>query len=536
MLLITLILSLAQFESAGGAAESLHVITTTRNDDGFGEALDGGQDLNGDGYPEILVGQPDANAIRVFSGIDGALLYVKRGVTTQDDHGASVAFTGDVDGDGVSDFIAGAPLYSEFFSTVGAAYVYSGATGQKIHTFIGPTNPQASFFGLAVAGVGDVNADGHEDLIVGARSLDDGRGAIFVYSGANSALLYRVNGQRPYTYLGSSVTGVGDLNLDGVPDFVAGAEDYWNGHGAVFAYSGVDGSLLYEAYGSRESHNFGESIDAAGDVNQDGFPDILIGAPQFGSAPWHGSVFLISGKDGSKIYRWRKPFSHSFGKSVAGVGDMNDDGIPDIAIGSPHVNYGADIQAGSAFLFSGADGHLLHRWIGTYASRLGTQVAQAGDLDGDGRNDVLMSAVNSGTGTVHADKFSTFLSTDSYQVSNSVGGAIQLDLDFPTTVGNHTYQILMSARGIGPLTYGVPIPLAKDQILQQSVHGVYPFATSFGMTGLLDASGNSTATISVAPDSVPHLMGQTYWISAIIRVPGQTATLCSSAASLTIIP
>ena len=140
-------------------------------------------------------------------------------------------------------------------------------------------------FGISVSGAGDVNGDGFADLIVGDQEDDNNgtrSGSARVLSGVDGSVLYNFDGDSADDRLGSSVSGAGDVNGDGFADLIVGAYlDDNNGvsSGSAKVYSGIDGSVLYTFYGDSSGDLFGYSVSGAGDVNGDGKPDLIVGPP-----------------------------------------------------------------------------------------------------------------------------------------------------------------------------------------------------------------------------------------------------------------
>ncbi len=323
-----------------------------------------------------------------------------------DSLGQSVGNVGDVNGDGLSDFIAGA-YQAEIGKGVGYARVYSGANGQILRTVLGSGVDED--FGWSVSGAGDVNADGVPDFIVGAPEDDDngfGSGSARVFSGASGAVLYTFLGDAVDDNFGLSVSGAGDVNQDGYADVIVGATvDFYPVQAPDYArvFSGKTGAVLYTLFGEQgQADKFGYSVAGAGDVDGDGFDDVLVGAPfaSFRGITFHGAVYVFSGRNGHRIRRLAGDADREFlGYSVAAVGDITGDGASEIASGA----WSDDAHgqgAGSIRIWSGGEGTLLYRHFGNVGEGLGTAVAGGGDVDGDGVPDILGGAYDSGKGTV----------------------------------------------------------------------------------------------------------------------------------------
>ncbi len=256
----------------------------------FGAIASAG-DQNGDGHDDLLIGAGLgflAGEAFVYSGDDGSLLrYLDGNLWSGWNFGSAVANAGDVDGDGIDDLFIGDHNYVTVnFDQIGSASVFSGATGALIHQFFGFAPDDR--FGWSIDGGGDVNGDGVSDLVIGAMWVDDGAvdtvGAAYVYSGADAALLFSYLGEFRLGQLGQSVAMIGDVNLDGHADFAIGADiaapNGIKAAGTVDLYSGFDGSLIQRFEGTETNGQFGFSVAAAGDVNQDGRADLAIGEIQ----------------------------------------------------------------------------------------------------------------------------------------------------------------------------------------------------------------------------------------------------------------
>lgn len=247
--------------------------------DCFGSAVAGGVDVNDDGRPDIIVGAPyrsSGGGVYVYSGLDGSALYQFDGENPGDAFGWSVAAAGDVDHDGRGDILVGAIGYAD---STGRAYVFSGATGARLLTFDG--TQEKDRMGFAVAGMNDLNGDGYGDIAVSAVGYDyqgSGRGAVFVISGKDTSQIHFLPGAVDIEY-GYSIAAAGDANNDGFTDLIVGQPSYSGGMGLVHVYSGQTGGYMATYWGQRAGDGMGWSVAAMGDVDKDGHDDVVVGAP-----------------------------------------------------------------------------------------------------------------------------------------------------------------------------------------------------------------------------------------------------------------
>ncbi|KPK47345.1 MAG: hypothetical protein AMJ77_03470 [Dehalococcoidia bacterium SM23_28_2] len=381
----------------------------------FGHSLAVG-DVNNDGNADIAVGSyqedvggnADQGRAYVFSGADGSLLFTLDTPNPQGDayFGHSLA-VGEVNGDGKPDIAVGAPMEDVGGNAdQGRAYVFSGGDASLLLTLDTPGPQALSWFGYSLA-MGDVNSDSKADIAVGAHTEDvagtTDQGRVYVFSGADGSLLFTLDTPNPqaYAWFGVSVA-VGEVNADGKADIAVGAygEDVGgNGsQGRAYVFSGADGSLLFTLdtpnpwWGSY----FGRSL-ALGQVNDDNKGDIAVGAvyEDVGDNIDQGQAYVFSGADGSPLFTLETPNPQAyanFGHSLA-VGDVDDDGKADIAVGAPREDVAHNDQ-GRAYVFSGADASLLFTLDtpNPQASvNFGRSVA-VGDTDADGKGDVAVGA------------------------------------------------------------------------------------------------------------------------------------------------
>ena len=315
-------------------------------------------------------------------------------------YGQRVVGTGDVDGDGVPDLAVLDPTdgAGPLGSSAGRVFVLSGASLATLHD-VGVTGPMEWFQDLAV--LGDVDGDGAADLVIGVRgSLGTaGPGRARTISGATGALLHEITGDQADDGLGRSVAGVGDLDGDGWPDVAVGAPSDRTGlsvTGSVRLCSGVDGAQLDIVFGPDADGAFGSAIAGLGDVDGDGVPDLAVGADN-SNAPGlfaAGAVHGVSGADGSILWSlYGAGAQELLGGHVAALGDLDGDGVREVGVGSPRFD-GPGTGRGVLRVLSGADGTELWSVVGaTDAESFGGPLASVGDVTGDGVPDVAVASV-----------------------------------------------------------------------------------------------------------------------------------------------
>jgi hypothetical protein len=360
------------------------------------------------------------------------------------------------------------------------------------------------WLGRIASNAGDVNGDGFDDVIVGAEGADPNGSSYVVFgkaSGFGATMeLSSLDGSNGFRLDGAlfdrlvSVSSAGDVNGDGFDDVIVGALGaFWNefnfgssyvvfgkasGFGATMGLSSLDGSNGFRLHGAAEHDSSGSSVSNAGDVNGDGYDDVIVGAlgagPNghysgssyvvFGKASGFGATMGLSSLDGSNGFRLDGVAAGDFsGRSVSNAGDVNGDGFDDLIIGAWGADPNGDWSGSSYVVFGKASGFSatmdLSSLDGSNGFRLdgvsehdftGNSVSNAGDVNGDGFDDLIVGApradpngYGSGSSYVVFGKASGFSATmnlfdldvsDGFRL-DGVGGATDWDL-------------LLAARGI----------------------------------------------------------------------------------------
>ena len=407
-------------------------------------------DVNGDGFDDVIVGAPRANPATMssngssylvfgkatgfnaeiaLSGLDGSNGSRLDGGRAGDNgvgSGSPVSNAGDINGDGLDDLIIGAPSFGSDHP-LGISYVVFGKTSSFGATFalstldgesgffIGPGGAHSEF-SSTVSNVGDFNGDGFDEIIIGSpvSGPEVSPGSFIVAYGKASGFApydgnegFAVSAEK-FNTLGNSVSGAGDINGDGFDDVIVSSKNFYDSSSSYVIFGGMgfngnlsslDGTNGFRLIGGVSPIDFwGVSVSDAGDINGDGYDDLITGSyVVFGKASGFTARLDISNVDGSTGFRF------DGGGSLTSAGDVNGDGLGDLLIGgrdansdgsgSSYVVYGKASGFSPIFDLSNLDNNAGFRLDGVAAGDgSGGSVSSAGDVNGDGFDDLIIGA------------------------------------------------------------------------------------------------------------------------------------------------
>ncbi len=433
------------FRGSGSGLGTLSFWSYQSNQSGaqLGASVATAGDVNGDGFADIAVGAwlfhgdlSDEGQAAVFFGRaygpETTASWIGEKNVAGARLGERVAAAGDVNGDGYSDVLVAAPYYDGGNADEGRVYLFVGQpTGLALnHSWSAEGNQTSAFLGGGIGAAGDVDNDGYDDVLIGAPLYDSGgmqdNGAVFLWRGGPAGLgvdgtpanaSWRQDGTQSGEYLGLSVSGAGDVNGDGFADVVVGGYGWSNGqagegHALLFlgASTGLAAAPAWSAEGNQAGMRFGYTVASAGDVNADGFGDVIVGAPEYsGGQASEGRAYVFLGVQGglAVVAQWTAEGNVAqayFGHSAASAGDVNGDGYSDVIVGA----YGYDgdqVAEGRAFVYHGSAVGVgaAPAWTAESnqsASQFGISVSSAGDVNGDGYSDIVVGAPGYQTGGV----------------------------------------------------------------------------------------------------------------------------------------
>jgi FG-GAP repeat/FG-GAP-like repeat len=513
-------LNLSTLNGANGFA----INGITANDQ-LGRSVSSAGDINGDGIDDLIIGANSADPNGSDSGqsyvvfgsrstfsaslnlstLNGANGFAINGLTTGDRSGRSVSSAGDINGDGIDDLIIGAFLAAPNGTSSGQSYVVYGNAAPELD-LNGSNNlvsgfkingiARFDFSGRSVSSAGDINGDGIDDLIIGADRADPNgnlsSGQSYVVFGSRSGFSaninlstltgtngFKINGIAAGDYSGYSVSSVGDINGDGIDDLIIGAfgaDPNGNYSGQSYIVFGsrsgftpdlnlstLNGTNGFRINGIAGGDRSGYSVSSAGDINGDGIDDLIIGANRanpnginnsgqsyivFGSRSGFSSSLELSTLTGTNGFKINGIAANDYsGRSVSSAGDINGDGIDDLIIGADRADPNGNLSSGQSYVVfgsrSGFSSNLnLSSITGTNGFKIngiaandfsGRSVSSAGDINGDGIDDLII-------GADRADPNGNLSSGQSYVVFGSRSG-FSANLNLSTLDGTNGFKI-----------------------------------------------------------------------------------------------
>ncbi len=382
----------------------------------FGYSVNVAGDINNDGYADVIIGAPyysnTGKALVYFgsaSGLNGTpiSLFSTNVGETDELFGYSVSGAGDINGDGYADVIIGAP--NSFSGKGGVCISFGSASGIGVPSCftLGNLGDQ---FGYSVSGAGDINKDGYADVIIGVPKGFSGKGGVCISLGSSSGLnptasCFTSESANLGDQFGYSVYGAGDINGDGYADVIIGAPNSFAGKGGACVYLGSSSGVnIHSCFTlANFGDQFGYSVSGAGDINKDGYADIIIGIPKGFSGKGGVCVSFGSPSGLSPTASCFTPndanFGDQFGYSVSGAGDINKDGYADVIIGAP----GSFSNKGGLCTYFGSSSGISSNYACSFPAstgdQLGYSIGRTGDINNDGYVDIVIGAPQSVTET-----------------------------------------------------------------------------------------------------------------------------------------
>ena len=375
------------------------IMTGEAVNNNFGYSVSSAGDVNGDGYSDVIVGANgyNTNTGRAYifyggAGMNNVADVTMTGETTTNYFGNSVSYAKNVNGDIYSDVVVGAYGYNNYY---GRAYVfYGGANMNNVADVIMTGEGSGNVFGICVSSAKNINGDAYWDVIVSAQGFGGSRGKVYIFFGGinmdNNADLSASGETTQSASFGYSVSSAGDVNGDGYSEIIASAPIYNSNSGRAYLIMNSVNTSDLTMTGENTNSYYGHSVAAAGDLNGDGYGDVIVGSYRYG-ASFTGRAYIFYGgqfmDNVADIILTGGGANNYFGFSVSSAGDVNNDGYPDVIVGTGSNIGKTYIYYGGPAMDNIAD--VIFTRPGEY---LGYSVSAAGDVNSDGYSDVIVGA------------------------------------------------------------------------------------------------------------------------------------------------
>ncbi len=380
----------------------------------FGGEVSTAGDVNGDGFADVLVGEPGYDNLRgrahlylgSASGLSTTAVWVGQGERENSNYGFALSPGFDINADGYDEFVVGAPFWEPTPTTVswGKAYVYQGGPAGPSLLLQRQGTADNERLGHAVAGIGAYHDDPYPEVLINVPGRTGFPEFEPVYEWLFGTPGGLVHGNNTADYV-EALSAAGDVNADGYADYITGDRNFLAGPGFVEVWMGKDAmggsGSPFVLNGTQEGAWFGFDVSGAGDVNGDGFADVIVGEPHRSNGEaWEGRVYVYLG---AARPPWTTQVCRSgdaqtdgqVGSFVAGAGDVNGDGFSEHLVTAPLYDVGGNADAGKVWLIYG--NNAFPDWTRTGATAFeyyGVAAAAAGDVNGDGYDDVIIGASN----------------------------------------------------------------------------------------------------------------------------------------------
>ncbi len=406
----------------GATMDSIPDITITGKDEWgrLGRSVSSAGDVNSDGFDDVIVGANAYSKGKVYIYLGGINMDSIADATTftrgssGDYFGRSVSSAGDINSDGFDDLIVGAEYNDAGGTDAGKAYIYLGGNNpNNVADITLSGEDKWDCFGHSVSSAGDVNSDGFDDIIVGAYQANDFTGRAYIYFGGTNpdtvpAIVFTEEKSSSSAF-GCSVSSAGDVNSDGFDDIIVGAPGGNSTGWSYIYFGGADPDTIPDVVlaGENRDDYFGGSVSSAGDVNSDGFDDVIVGA----SSNETGRAYIYFGGNNMDtipdVVLAGENRDDLFGCSVSAVGDMNSDGFDDVIVGATFNDAGGN-NAGRCYIyFGGTNPDSIADVVLTGENtddRLGVGISSAGDMNNDGFDDIIVGATFNDAGGNNAGR------------------------------------------------------------------------------------------------------------------------------------